>query len=383
LALNQKVAPVSLDVFVGVAFLLTGRGERQKALELLFLTEHHSASTAETKETARRYRTEQSTDLSPQEVAAAKARGETLDWEAMAEQLGTELSDPDWVKLLTQAIAPLIGTAGERFQLKKLIATGGMGEVYLGQDVESGQPVAIKRLRPDLVAQNPETIQRFIREGEVLRQLDHPNVVKVLATYEDKDQPVIVIEYVGGGSLQDLLDRQPRIPLERVLAIGLELADALARVHHLGILHRDLKPGNILLAEDGTPRLTDFGVASLLQPDTRLTQEGTILGTSAYLSPEAWRGQSLDASSDIWSFGAVLYEMLAGRPPFAATNAVAIMTATLNDPLPDLTEFRPDAPPALVELIEQMLVKERSQRLNSMRQVGAGLETINRTIARI
>jgi serine/threonine-protein kinase len=183
-----------------------------------------------------------------------------------------------------------------------------MGEVYLGQDTQTGQPVAIKRLKP-------------------------------------------------------------------------ELADALARVHHLGILHRDLKPANILLATDGAPRLTDFGVAYLAQAESKLTQEGAILGTTAYLSPEAWRGEPLDVRSDIWSFGAVLYEMLAGRPPFAAEQAVAIMTAILNDPVPDLRQFRPDAPLALVELMKHMLVKERDLRLDSMRQVAAGLEVIHRSVS--
>jgi serine/threonine protein kinase len=144
-----------------------------------------------------------------------------------------------------------------------LIASGGMGEVYQGRDTETGQRVAIKRLKPELVAQHPEMIQRLIREGEALRQLNHPNIVQVLATIESEDQPLIVMEYVPGGSLRELLEDQPQLPLDRVLDISLELADALARAHHLDILHRDLKPDNVLLAEDGTPRLTDFGVAYL------------------------------------------------------------------------------------------------------------------------
>jgi serine/threonine protein kinase len=253
-----------------------------------------------------------------------------------------------------------------------------MGQVFLGQDTQTGQPVAIKRLKPELLAHHSETVQRFIREGEILRKLNHPNIVKMLAALDDEDEPMIVMEYIPGGSLKDLLDRQPQLPLEQALHIGLELADALARVHHLGILHRDLKPANVLLAADGAPRLTDFGVAYLTQTESMLTQEGAILGTTAYLSPEAWRGEPLDARSDIWSFGAMLYEMLAGRPPFAAEQAVAIMTAILNNPLPNLLLFRPDAPPTLTELIKHMLVKERELRLDSMRQVAAGLEVIHR-----
>jgi serine/threonine-protein kinase len=278
---------------------------------------------------------------------------------------------------LDTSAAPL----GRRFVQEMLLTTGGMGQVYKGRDLRTGQPVAIKRLRPELAANHPELVKRFIREGEVLRQLNHPNIVKVLATFEIENQPVIVMEYMAGGSLRDLLEQQPKLPLERLLNIGLELADALARVHHLNIIHRDLKPANVLLARDGAPRLTDFGVAYLVSQETRLTQVGEILGTTVYMSPEAWRGEPLDVRSDIWSFGAVLYEMVAGRPPFAAEHAAAIMTAILNDPLPDLYRFRPEAPPALVELLKLMLVKERDLRIDSMRQVAAGLEVIQRDLS--
>jgi tetratricopeptide (TPR) repeat protein/tRNA A-37 threonylcarbamoyl transferase component Bud32 len=274
---------------------------------------------------------------------------------------------------------PHLTSPQQRFVQERLIASGGMGEVYRGWDVETGQWVAIKRLRPELAAQNPHAVERLLREGEILRQLNHPNIVRVLATVETEAQPVIVMEYVSGGSLQTLLEQQSQLPLDRVLKLGLELADALARVHHLDIIHRDLKPANILLAEDGAPRLTDFGVAYLATQATRLTREGDILGTTFYMSPEAWRSEELDARSDVWSFGAILYEMLAGQPPFAAKQIVAIMRAILNDPVPNLYRFRPDAPPALVALIEQMLVKERELRIDSMRQVAAGLEIIRRS----
>ncbi len=266
----------------------------------------------------------------------------------------------------------------QRYVQEALIASGGMGEVYQGHDTETGQRVAIKRLKPDLVTHNPDAVKRLIREGEILRHLNHPNIVKMLTTLEAEGQPLIIMEYVPGGSLRDLLEQHPQLPLERVLAISLELADALARAHHLGIIHRDLKPANVLLAEDGTPRLTDFGVAYLAQQEARLTQEGAILGTSVYMSPEAWRGEALDARSDIWSFGALLYEMLAGRPPFAAQQIAAVVTAILNDPVPELAQFRADVPPVLVELIKHMLTKERELRIDSMRQVAAGLEVIRR-----
>jgi predicted ATPase len=183
------------------------------------------------------------------------------------------------------------------------------------------------------------------------------------------------MEYVGSGSLRDLLDHQPQLPVRRVLDIGLDLADALARAHRLNIIHRDLKPANVLLADDGTPRLTDFGI-SQIGDRPRITQTGLVLGTEAYLSPEACRGSDLDSRTDIWSFGVLLYEMLAGRPPFTEEQTVAMLFAILTKPIPDLLAMRPDTPPALVHLIDHMLDKDREHRIASARLVGAELEAI-------
>ncbi|MCB8986524.1 MAG: serine/threonine protein kinase [Ardenticatenaceae bacterium] len=149
-----------------------------------------------------------------------------------------------------------------------------------------------------------------------------------------------------------------------------------ACAHHLGIIHRDIKPANILLAEDGTPRLTDFGVARLETADVSLTQAGSLLGTPAYLSPEAIHGESIDHRSDIWSFGAVLYEMLAGSPPFGHESLVSILVKILNDPLPDIRQSRPDVPAPLVDLLARMLTRDRNRRPGSMREVAATLEAI-------
>jgi tetratricopeptide (TPR) repeat protein len=264
---------------------------------------------------------------------------------------------------------------GSRFVITGTIGQGGMGEVYRGQDLETGETVAIKLLKPDIIESDPSLIERFTREGEALRRLNHPNIVKMLAMLEEDNMHYIVMEYVSGGSLQDLLDRQPQLPVERVLSIALELADALTRAHHLKIIHRDLKPANVLLAEDGTPRLTDFGVARLGER-TRVTVTGSVIGTYYYLSPEACMGEDLDQRTDIWSFGVMLYEMLAGRRPFDEEHSAAILIAILNNPVPDLAALRPDAPPDLVDLIYRMLEKDRDQRIPSIRLVGAALEAI-------
>jgi DNA-binding SARP family transcriptional activator/pimeloyl-ACP methyl ester carboxylesterase len=274
------------------------------------------------------------------------------------------------------ASAPALLEPAARFEQAELWMTGGFGEIYRGYDHLTGQPVIIKRLRTELVTNNPQLVARFVREGEALRRLNHPNIVALLATFEQDGQHRIVMEYVPGGSLRSLLEKQPQLSLEQALQISLELADALSRAHHLDILHRDIKPDNVLLASDGAPRLTDFGLARLGRLDIRLTLGGTIMGSPGYMSPEALRGDTLDARSDIWSFGVMLYEMLAGRLPFPAEELTALILAILNEPAPEILQFRSDLPGALVVLLRQMLEKERDRRPASMRQVAAGLEEI-------
>ena len=237
--------------------------------------------------------------------------------------------------------------------------------------------VVIKRLKPELLAKQPDVAERFVREGELLRQLNHPNIVQMIASEQLNGEQCLIMEYVAGGSLRDLLDAQGQLPLAQVLDIALELADALSRAHHLGVIHRDLKPGNVLLAKDGTPRLTDFGIARMMQRDgTQLTQDGTMVGTIEYISPEACRAEELDARADIWSFGVLLYEMLTGQLPFQGGQMTATILAILNEPMPDLLSLRSDVPTALVRLMAGMLVKEREERNGRMRHIAAELEKI-------
>jgi serine/threonine protein kinase len=265
-----------------------------------------------------------------------------------------------------------------RFELDYLIGEGGVGRVYKGLDTQTGEPVAIKVLRPEVILDTPDLVERFRREGEVLRELNHPNIVTELAMFEEAGQHYIIMEYAPGGSLADLLRNQPQLPLERALAIGLEVADALARAHHLDVIHRDIKPGNILLAQDGTPRLTDFGLAHIASYPP-ITTRGDVIGTFQYLSPEGCNRQPLDERADIWSLGVVLFEMLAGERPFEGEGYPgAIVSAILNQPVPSLAGFRDDLPPALDDLVGRMLAKNRGTRVPSMRQVGAELEAIVR-----
>lgn len=264
-----------------------------------------------------------------------------------------------------------------RYEIKQKIGVGGMGTVFLGMDTQTGVPVAIKQLKPEIILDDPEQLNRFIREGELLRQLNHPNIVKMLAAVEEQGAYYLVMEYVDGGSLQDVLHETPRLSVQRTLYIALDIADALTRAHRLNILHRDIKPANILISSDGTPRLTDFGMARS-KDESNVTQEGMIVGTLAYLSPEALTGDPVDERSDIWAFGVTLFEMLAGERPFPQANSGQLVNAIMTAPIPDLELIRPDLPTALIDLIYRMLKRDRHERIPSVRLVGAEIEAIIR-----
>jgi predicted ATPase/predicted Ser/Thr protein kinase len=264
----------------------------------------------------------------------------------------------------------------ERFERRHLLAEGGMGAVYYGLDRETGAAVAIKRLKPGLASSQPALLGRFQREADILRKLDHPNIVKMIASERDGDQHQIVMEYVGGGSLRQLLKSERRLPVARAIAIVLELTDALSRAHHLGVIHRDIKPENVLLGKNGTPKIGDFGLASMVDHDS--STSNAVLGTMAYLSPEALSGQAADARADLWALGVMLFEMVAGRRPFEAHSGAALAAAVLNQPTPDLEAICPEAPVEFVDLVYRLLEKDRNQRIGTARQVGAELEALTR-----
>lgn len=270
----------------------------------------------------------------------------------------------------------MLGSTIGPYEILARAGQGAMGDVYRAVDTRTGAEVAVKALKPELVSAHPETLERFKREGEALRELDHPNVVKLLDVVQQDGTYYLVMEYIPCGDLASLIAAAPGgLPLDRALSIALDVADALTRAHRLDILHRDLKPANILLTGDGSPRLTDFGLAHLGGEET-LTQQGTIIGTVAYLSPEACMGLPSDARADIWSFGVILYEMLADERPFAGDSVAAILNAILSAPPPDLQERRLDVPDSLNDLIYRMLEKSRDARISSVRLVGAELEAI-------
>lgn len=259
-----------------------------------------------------------------------------------------------------------------RYKIISLLGEGGMGEVYLADDEQTLQQVAVKILARQLTA-HPDSLERFRREAKTLRQLDHPNIVKFIDAFEHESQYVIVMEYIPGGSLHTLL-KKGQLPIERARQIALGLCDALIRSHQLNIIHRDIKPENVLLAEDGTPKLADFGVARLSE-GTRMTRSGTQVGTPYYMAPEAWEGKTLDAQADIWSLGALLFEMISGQIPFRGDTPLTVMNRIFTSELPDLKKLRKNVPLDLINIVNRMLKRDKSERYKTMRQVAVDLES--------
>jgi serine/threonine protein kinase len=289
----------------------------------------------------------------------------------------------------------------KRYKITARLGKGAFGTVYRATDMKAGvgdsflktplliviskvfsrpaskilnptrHEVALKVIASDL-AVDPAMLERFKREGEALQALRHPNIVGFIDAFQHAENYVIVMEYVSGGSLHELIKAGPMM-VERTQQIGLDLCDALIRAHRLKIIHRDLKPENVLIADDGTPKLADFGIARI-SADTRISHSGMQFGTPYYMAPEAWLGKSLDAQADIWSLGVVLFEMLAGQVPFGGDTAPAVMTKVLKGETPDLKKLRDGVPHNLVNIITRMLTLDKDRRYQTMREVAVDLE---------
>jgi len=204
--------------------------------------------------------------------------------------------------------------AGGRYRLERPLGHGGMASVHLARDTELDRPVALKLLAENLGG-DENLRKRFVREARLAARLSHPNVVSVFDAGEDDGRPYIVMEYVDGENLAELLARRGRLRPDEARRLALQAAQGLAHAHAAGLVHRDIKPQNLILRSDGTLKIADFGIARAAET-TALTQAGTVLGTAAYLSPEQALGEESTPATDVYSLGAVLYELLTGRPPF-------------------------------------------------------------------
>src|SRR3954449_3044988 len=255
-----------------------------------------------------------------------------------------------------------------------MVGAGGMSRVYRARDRSLERVVALKVLH-DQYAQDDDYVERFLREARAVAQLSHPGIVTVIDRGEDAEgKPFIVFEYVEGENLHQLLARCGALSIRQVLEVGGEVARALAFAHSHGLVHRDVKPQNVILGGDGRARVTDFGIARSLAVDQGVTQTGMVLGTSSYISPEQARGERADACSDIYSLGAVLFELLTGRPPFDGDNFVAVAMQHVNEPAPSILERRPDCPVRLGRAVDRALAKRPEERFPTMDAFAAELE---------
>ena len=235
-----------------------------------------------------------------------------------------------------------------RYELVRPLGHGAMATVDLAHDVELDRPVALKRLAENL-ARDEELWRRFVREARLAARLSHPNVVRVFDVGEDDGRPFIAMEYVEGETLAELIARRGRLPADEAATLGLQMCAGLAAAHAAGLVHRDVKPQNLLLGTDGALKLGDFGIA-VGHEGTRLTLAGTVLGTAGYLAPEQARGEQVTAAADIYAVGAVLYELLTGEPSRTAGSLAELGSEDGFEP-PDLAARVPTAPPELVAAV--------------------------------
>ncbi|MGH9659266.1 MAG: serine/threonine-protein kinase, partial [Bryobacteraceae bacterium] len=275
----------------------------------------------------------------------------------------------------------MIGRTLDHYRIEAKLGEGGMGVVYKARDTHLDRDVAIKVLAPDKTA-DPGRKQRFVREAKAASALNHPGIVTIYDIGSTDKMDFIVMEYIEGHTLDDEIHQGLR--LAQALGYAVQVADALAKAHSAGIVHRDLKPSNIMVAEQGRIRIVDFGLAKLMEPaeyspeaDTltalSLTEEGTLVGTAAYMSPEQAERRKLDGRSDIFSFGAVLYEMVTRRKPFTGRSQLEVLTRILNqDPAP----LDASIPPEMEKLILRCLRKDPARRYQTMADLKVALEEL-------
>jgi eukaryotic-like serine/threonine-protein kinase len=256
--------------------------------------------------------------------------------------------------------------------LEKLVGSGGMSNVFRAHDRLLERTVALKILHEQFT-RDDDYVERFRREARAVAKLAHPNIVTVIDRGEQEGRQFIVFEYVDGQNLKELTRDGP-LEVREAIGLTLQVARALSFAHERGLVHRDVKPQNVLLNEDGQAKVTDFGIARSLDVQG-VTHTGTVLGTSDYIAPEQARGQRVDPKTDIYSLGAVLYELLVGEVPFSGDNFVAVAMRHVSEPAPSVLEHRPDCPPRLDFAIQRAMAKDPDDRFASMDDFAAELET--------
>ena len=263
-------------------------------------------------------------------------------------------------------------TIAGRYEVEELVGHGGMSSVYKARDALLERHVALKILH-EQYSTDEDFVERFKREARSVAQLQHPNIVTVIDRGEEDGRQYIVFEYIEGENLKEHVVRKGRLDVREALEIADEVARGLAFAHEQGLIHRDVKPQNVLLNGDGRAKVTDFGIARTLDVDG-MTQTGTVLGTSNYIAPEQASGQRVDAHSDVYALGTVLYELLAGEVPFPGESFVAVAMKHMHEPAPNLLDVRRDVPLRVAAAVDRALEKDPEQRFPTMDAFAAELE---------
>jgi serine/threonine-protein kinase len=261
-----------------------------------------------------------------------------------------------------------------RYRLDAQIGTGGMSTVYRAFDTVLERQVAIKLMHRE-IASDSDQLERFRREARAVAQLNHPHIVTVIDAGEDDSTPYIVFEYVEGETLKDRIRRHGRLPIQEAIAYAIEIARALGVAHDRGIVHRDVKPQNVLVDEEGSAKVTDFGIARTLDQEG-LTADGRVLGTTDYVSPEQALGHAVTGQSDLYSLGIVLFEMLTGDVPFKGDNQVAVAMKHVREQLPDVQLRRPEVSSALAAVLDRATAKETERRYATDQELITDLEQV-------
>src|SRR5579864_2990215 len=281
----------------------------------------------------------------------------------------------------------MIGATVSHYRILGKLGGGGMGVVYEAEDVRLGRRVALKFI-PDNLAGDPKSLERFEREARAASQLNHPNICTIHSIEDNNGHPFIVMEKLEGQSVKQLIHGKP-MDLDEVLEIGVHVADALAASHAKGIIHRDIKPANIFLTTMGQAKVLDFGLAKLTTEaklatatdtgiEESLTAVGVIPGTAVYMAPEQARSEALDARSDLFSFGVVLYEMSTGKKPFSGTNIVTTLDAVLHQKPAPPRSLNPAVPPGLESIIGRAMEKDKNKRYQSAAEMKSDLQHLKR-----
>ena len=259
------------------------------------------------------------------------------------------------------------------YKIIEIIGEGGMGKVFKGIDLMLEREVAIKSLRPEYA--RPDVVKRFYKEAKTLAMLNHPNIVTVYNFFQQGDDFFIVTEFVDGETLDKMIAREKAIPWKRAVPLFCQALRGIGHAHSYGIIHRNIKPTNMIITQSGLLKVMDFGITRVLGT-ARLTRQGHLVGTAEYMSPEQIQGRDVDARSDIYSLGIVLYEMLAGRAPFAGDSEFEILRAQVEEISRPVRQLAPEVPPALEAVIAQALAKRPEQRLPTVDEFRERLENL-------